>query len=143
MVLLRFGIVLGRDGGALEKMVPSFKWCVGSPLGSGKQWFSWIHEEDLAGIYLHLLERKDISGAINCTAPNPVRNEEMVKALGKALGRPTFMPAAPGFIIKMIMGEFGSVLLHGQKVLPKRLLNMNFHFRFPDIGGALKDLLTS
>jgi len=141
VVLLRFGIVLGRHGGALRQMVPIFNWCLGSPLGSGEQYFSWIHEKDLASIYLHLLGQKDISGPINCTAPNPVRNEEMTRALGEILGKPTFMPAVPGFVIKMIMGEFGSVLLKGEKVLPKRLLNMGFRFSFPEIRKALQDLL--
>jgi uncharacterized protein (TIGR01777 family) len=143
VVILRFGIVLGRDGGALKKMIPPFKWSMGSPLGSGRQWFSWIHEQDLAAIYLYLLERKEFSGPINCTAPEPVRNEEMVKALGEVLGKPTFMPAVPGFMIKAVMGEFGSVLLKGQKVLPKRLLSMGFRFRFSEIRGALEDLLAS
>ncbi|MDP6178379.1 MAG: TIGR01777 family oxidoreductase [Desulfatiglandales bacterium] len=142
VVLLRFGIVLGKNGGALRQMVPIFNWCMGSPLGSGKQWFSWIHEEDLANIYLYLLERKDISGPINCMAPNPVRNEEMTKILGEVLGSPTFMPAVPGFIIKIIMGEFGSILLKGRRVLPKRILNMGFCFRFPEMREAFQDLLS-
>ena len=122
-------------------MVPLFKKGLGSPLGSGKQWFSWIHEQDLVNVYLFLLEQKNISGPINCTAPQPVRNREFTKALGKALGRPTFMPAVPGFVIKLKMGEFGSVLLNGQKVLPKRLLDMGFSFQFSNIDEALGDLL--
>ena len=142
VVLLRFGIVLGKNGGALRQMVPIFNWCMGSPLGSGKQWFSWIHEEDLANIYLYLLEQKGIFGPVNCMAPNPVRNEEMTKILGEVLGRPTFMPAVPGFIIKIMMGEFGSILLKGQRVLPKRILNMGFRFRFPEMREALQDLLS-
>jgi uncharacterized protein (TIGR01777 family) len=114
---------------------------LGSPLGHGEQWFSWIHEEDLASIYLHLVAQKNISGPINCTAPNPVRNMELTKALGEALGKPTFLPAVPGFMIRMIMGEFGSVLLEGQKVFPKRLLDTGFQFKFPKIKRALQDLL--
>lgn len=141
VLLCRFGIVLGSRGGALNQMVPLFKKGLGSPLGSGKQWFSWIHEQDLANVYLFLLEQKNISGPINCTAPQPVRNREFTKALGKALGRPTFMPAVPGFVIKLKMGEFGSVLLNGQKVLPKRLLDMGFSFQFSKIDEALADLL--
>jgi uncharacterized protein (TIGR01777 family) len=122
-------------------MIPLFKWCLGSPLGSGKQWFSWIHMDDLAGIFLFLIENQDISGPINCMAPNPVRNVELTKALGGALGKPTFMPAVPAFAMKMMMGEFGSILVKGQKVLPKRLLEKGFRFRFPEIRGALQDLL--
>jgi uncharacterized protein (TIGR01777 family) len=129
VALLRFGIILG-NGGALGQMVPLFNLWLGSSLGSGEQWFSWIHEEDLASIYLHLIQEKDITGPINCTAPNPVRNM-----------KPTFMPAVPGFMIRMVMGEFGSVLLEGQKVLPKRLLDTGFLFKFPKIKKALGDLL--
>jgi len=141
VLLCRFGIVLGSRGGALNQMVPLFKKGLGSPLGSGKQWFSWIHEQDLVNVYLFLLEQKNISGPINCTAPQPIRNREFTKTLGKTLGRPTFMPAVPGFVIKLKMGEFGSVLLNGQKVLPKRLLDMGFSFQFSNIDEALEDLL--
>jgi uncharacterized protein (TIGR01777 family) len=140
VVLTRFGIVLGKDGGALKQMVPWYKWGLGSPLGSGKQWFSWIHELDLSRIYLFVLEREDISGPINCTSPNPVRNRELTAALGKALGRPTFLPAVPSLVLKLMLGEFGSVLLKGQKVLPKRLRELGFHFLHPEIQEALRDL---
>ena len=141
VVLLRFGIVLGAGGGALKRMMPLFKSYLGSPLGDGGQWFSWIHEQDLAGIYLHLLKETEISGPVNCTAPNPVRNIELTELLGQALNRPTFMPAVPEFVIKMAMGEFGSVLLKGQRVLPRKLLDGEFQFRFPDLKGALQDLI--
>ena len=141
VVPLRFGIVLGKEGGALNQMIPLFKSYLGSPLGSGDQWFSWIHMEDLTNIYLFLLEEQDIAGPINCTSPNPVRNLELTKAIGEVLGKPTFMPAVPAFAMKMILGEFGSVLIKGQKVLPKRLLDKGFRFRFPDVKEALKDLL--
>ena len=141
VVILRFGVVLGREGGALGQMVPIFKKWMGSPLGSGKQWFSWIHEEDLADIHLFVLNQVEISGPVNCTAPHPVRNEVLTKALGEALGKPTFMPAVPGFVVKLKMGEFGSVLLEGQKVLPERLMKLGFNFRYPNIQDALKDLV--
>jgi len=88
-----------------------------------------------------LIEKHLISGPINCTSPQPVRNEELTKSLGEALGKPTFMPSVPGFLLRMILGEFGSVLLKGQRVLPKRLLEEGYRFRFPDLKGALKDLL--
>jgi uncharacterized protein (TIGR01777 family) len=142
VVLLRFGIIFGKEGGALKQMAPLFQWYLGSPLGTGKQWFPWIHEQDLVNIYLYVLEQKDISGPINCTAPNPVRNEELTKVLGEVLGKPTFMPAVPGFMLKIMMGEFGSVLLNGQKVIPKRLLEMGFSFSFPGLKEALEDLLS-
>lgn len=141
VVLLRFGIVLGRRGGALQKMIPIFRKGLGSPIGDGKQWFPWIHEKDLADIYLYTLGRKDLSGPLNCTAPNPVRNRELTKALGKALGKPTLMPAVPAFVMKIVMGEFGSSLVKGQKVFPKRLLEGGFPFAFPELKGALDDLI--
>ncbi len=141
VVLCRFGIVLGSGGGALAELLPFFRKGLGSPLGSGKQWVSWIHEQDLVDIYLFLIEQKGEKGPINCTAPNPVTNKELTKALGEALEKPTVMPAVPAFVIKLKMGEVGSVLLNGQKVLPQRLLDMGFDFRFPGIREALKDLL--
>ncbi|MEJ2723555.1 MAG: TIGR01777 family oxidoreductase [Deltaproteobacteria bacterium] len=140
VVLTRFGIVLGKDGGALKQMVPWFRRGLGSPLGSGKQWFSWIHEEDLAGIYLFLFGKEDVSGPVNCTSPNPVRNKELTAALGKALGRPIFLPAVPASVLKFVLGEFGSVLLTGQKVVPKKLQELGFQFLHPDVEEALRDL---
>lgn len=141
VVIFRFGVVLGRGGGALGQMLPLFKRYLGSPLGSGRQWFSWIHEDDLVQMYFFLLERGDIRGPVNCTSPNPVRNQELTRILGRVIGRPTFMPAVPGFIIKMMMGEFGSVLLRGQKVVPRRLLEMGFTFQYPEIDKALENLV--
>jgi uncharacterized protein len=140
VIICRFGIVLGRSGGALAELVPLFQKGLGSPLGSGKQWFSWIHEQDLVNIYLFLLTQKDLSGPINCTAPNPVTNRDLTRALGKALGKPTLLPPVPGFVVKMMKGEFGSTLLNGQRVVPKRLLTAGFRFHFPDIAFALTDL---
>ena len=141
VLLCRFGIVLGTEGGALKKMLPLFKWYLGSPLGNGKQWFSWIHQQDLANIYLFLINQKDISGPINCTTLHPVRNREMTKVLGEVLKRTTFMPHVPGFLLKLFLGEFATILLEGQKVLPKRLLEAGFQFQFPNIREALYDLL--
>jgi uncharacterized protein (TIGR01777 family) len=141
VILMRFGIVLGRRGGALQQMITPFKWWMGSPLGSGNQWFSWVHEQDLVDIFLYLIKEKKISGAVNCTAPNPVTNRELTKVIGEVLGKPTFMPAVPGFVMSLILGEFGSVLLKGQRVVPKNLLESGFRFSFPDLRSALKDLL--
>jgi uncharacterized protein (TIGR01777 family) len=137
----RFGIVLGAEGGAIGKMILPFEWYLGSPLGTGNQWFSWIHQQDLVDIILFLMDTKDISGPINATAPHPVRNRELTRVLGQVLKKPTFMPPVPGFIIKLIMGEFGSVLLRGQRVLPKKLTDIGFRFQYPDIRRALEDLL--
>jgi uncharacterized protein (TIGR01777 family) len=137
---MRFGVVLGKGGGALKEMIPVFKKYMGSPLGTGKQWFSWIHVHDLANIYSFLLDHEDISGPVNCTSPAPVQNREMTKILGQVLGKPTFMPAVPGLIIRAVLGEFGSVLLKGQRVLPKKLLEKGFHFQFPVLKEALKEI---
>ena len=139
--LLRFGIVLGKDGGALQQMVPIFTRFLGAPLGSGKQWFSWIHEEDLAAVYLHLLKPGGLTGPVNCTSPGPVRNEELTTALGAALQRPVLLPRVPAFVLKAVLGEFSSTLVEGQRVAPKRLLESGFRFRFPEISGALGNLL--
>jgi uncharacterized protein len=142
VVLCRFGIVLGIGGGALGEMIPIFNKGLGSPLGNGRQWFSWIHQMDLVRIFLFLMEREDLSGPFNCAAPEPVRNKDLTKILGEALGKPTFMPSVPGFLIRMVKGEFGNVLLKGQKVFPEKLLNAGFQFQYPDLLSALQNLLT-
>jgi uncharacterized protein len=141
VAICRFGIVLGKRGGALGKMVPAFKYGFGSALGSGKQWFSWIHEKDLARAVLYVTERNTLSGALNCTAPFPVTNKEMAKSLAQALHMPLIMPAAPGFLVRTVLGEFGNVLLKGQRVVPARLLSAGFQFQFPTMQEALQDLL--
>jgi uncharacterized protein (TIGR01777 family) len=140
VAITRFGIVLGEKGGALGQMIPLFKKYIGGPIGSGRQWFSWIHIKDLSEAFVFLMKHPEISGPVNVCAPNPVRNKDLAKALGKALHRPSFMPA-PGFMIKLVLGEFGSVILEGQKVMPKRLLESGFVFQYPDIDSALQNLL--
>jgi hypothetical protein len=140
VVITRFGIILGKDGGALGQMVPMFRKFLGGPLGSGFQWFSWMHQQDQVRAFQFIQEHPTITGPVNFTAPNPVRNRELTQALGRVLGRPTFV-TAPEFMIRLIMGEFGDTLLTGQKVFPKRLLDAGFKFNFPDIDAALEDLL--
>ncbi|MFH2012881.1 MAG: TIGR01777 family oxidoreductase [Pseudomonadota bacterium] len=140
-ILCRFGIVLGKNGGAIAKLLPIYKWYLGAPLGNGKQWFSWIYEQDLAKIFLFLLEHKELEGPINCTAPNPVRNKEMTKILGKVLQKPTFLPPVPVFVLKIMQGEFATVLGKGQKVIPKKLLDSGYKFNFPTMKEALENLL--
>ncbi len=137
----RIGIVLGKGGGALEKMIPPFRRGIGGPLGNGKQWFSWIHQEDLFRIMLFLMERKNVSGPVNGTAPVPVRNEEMAGALAAALGKTRMAPAVPGFMLKLLLGDFGDVVLKGQRVIPRKLLDEGFSFRFPTVRDALADLV--
>jgi len=140
VVLARFGIVLGRDGGALAKMIPAFRSFVGGPLGNGRQWFPWIHIQDLLGALNFLAARSDLKGAFNLCAPHPVTNAEMADALGKSLGRPAKM-AVPAFVLKMMMGELGGVLLSSQRALPAKLLAAGFDFGFPQIEAALADLI--
>ncbi len=140
VVLTRFGIVLGEKGGALSQMIPFFRRYIGGPIGSGKQWFSWVHIKDLAEAFAFLTKYSEISGPVNVCAPNPVRNKDLAKALGKALHRPSLMPA-PGFMAKLVLGEFGSVILKGQRVIPKRLLDSGFVFQYPGIDKALQDIV--
>jgi uncharacterized protein (TIGR01777 family) len=139
-VVTRFGIVLGKAGGALAQMARAFRLFVGGKLGDGQQWFSWIHQEDHARAFLFLKDHPDLTGPVNFTGPEPVRNQELTSALGRVLGRPSFM-TAPAFMVRLALGEFGDVLLSGQKVLPQRLLDAGFEFSFPDLDQALQDLL--
>lgn len=140
VAILRFGVVLGKGEGALAKMIPLFNRYLGGPLGSGKQWFSWIHIQELVAVYLFLINRTDIDGPLNCTAPVPVRNGDFTRALADALGKPAFMPPVPGVVIRAVLGEFGNVLLKGQRVIPKRLTAEGFEFFYPTIDKALSEL---
>jgi hypothetical protein len=140
VAITRFGVVLGLGGGILEQLLPLFRYFVGGPVGSGTQWFSWIHQIDLVGAYLFLLEHPDLQGPVNFTSPNPVRNREFARALGQAIRRPAFMPAPP-FMIRLVMGEMADVALTSQRVLPARLTTAGFSFRFPDIDQALEHLM--
>ena len=132
---------MGDKGGALDQMVSLFKKGLGSRLGSGKQWFSWIHQQDLSDILLFLINQKGLSGPVNCTSPYPVQNRDLTRVLGEVLRKPTLLPPVPGFMLRLIMGEFGNVLLKGQRVLPRKLQSLGFSFRFPTIKEALNDLL--
>jgi uncharacterized protein (TIGR01777 family) len=140
VVITRLGIVLGERGGALSQMIPLFKKYIGGPIGSGKQWFSWVHIKDLAEAFVFLLKHPEISGPVNVCSPNPMRNRHFAKALGRALHRPSFFPA-PALMVKLVLGEFGSVILEGQRVIPKKLLQSGFVFRYPDIEKALQNIL--
>lgn len=139
VVLLRTGIVLARDGGALQKMIPPFQFFVGGPLGSGRQVMSWIHRRDWVALALWLVERGDATGVFNGTAPQPVTNRDFSQALGRALHRPSLFPV-PGFVLRILVGEMaGPALLAGQRVVPRRALEMGFRFEFPDINTAMTD----
>ncbi|MEP6945384.1 MAG: TIGR01777 family oxidoreductase [Acidobacteriota bacterium] len=137
-VLLRTGIVLSKDGGALATMLTPFKLGVGGVVGSGKQWMSWIALDDEIAIINFAIENENIRGAINAVAPNPVTNEEFTKTLGEVLYRPTFLPL-PQFAVSMIFGEMGdALLLASTKVLPKRLMDAGFEFKYPNLKAAIE-----
>ena len=137
-VLLRTGIVLSKDGGALATMMTPFKLGVGGVVGSGKQWMSWISLDDVVGIINFALENDSIRGAINVVAPNPVTNEEFTKTLGTVLYRPTFLPL-PEFAVHMVFGEMGdALLLDSTRVVPKRLLDEGYEFKFTELKAALE-----
>ncbi len=138
--LLRIGIVLGQDGGALKSMLPAFRAGVGGKLGNGKQWMSWIHVEDLCGLIMESITNDALSGAINAVAPTPVRNTEFTHSIGKSLDRLTIIPA-PTLAIQMLFGELSKVMLSSQKVLAKKALEAGFEFQYPTIDEALEDIL--
>ena len=140
VVVTRFGLVLGPDGGVLGQMAPLFKFFLGGPVGSGSQWFSWMHRADHARAFLFIKDHPEIQGPVNFTAPQPVRNRELARALGRVLHRPSFLPA-PGFMLRLMLGEFADVVLTGQKVLPQKLLAAGFSFDFPNLDTALENLL--
>ncbi len=133
--IMRFGVVLG-DGGALSVMSPAFKWFAGGPLGNGYQWFPWIHVDDLVKAMRFLIQTPDSRGIYNMVGPKPVRQREFAKALGQVLRRPAVMPA-PGFMVKLVMGELGASLLNSQKVVPRALMDKAFTFSYPDVESAL------
>lgn len=138
VVCLRIGIVLGSQGGALKKMVPLFRWGLGGNLGNGKQWVAWIHVEDLVSLIQWAIETPQVSGPVNATAPNPVRNKELTKTLATAVKRPAFLPA-PKFALRLALGEFANSLFFSQRVVPAAALNNGFQFQFSDIDSAIKD----
>jgi uncharacterized protein (TIGR01777 family) len=139
VAMVRTGIVLAREGGALQKMLTPFKMFVGGPVAGGRQYMSWIHVDDLVGVYLLALDTPAVSGPVNATAPNPVTNREFSKALGRVLGRPSFMPA-PAFGLRVMLGEVANVVTKGQRVLPKAALAAGYRFRFENVEAALRDV---
>jgi hypothetical protein len=136
VVLLRLGIVLGPDGGALGKMLPIFRAGFGGPVGSGKQWMSWIHRHDLCRLIAAALDDASYGGVYNAVAPAPVRMDSFAAALGESLGRPSLLPV-PAPILKLVLGDGAQVVLEGQRVLPERLLAQGFQFQYPEISVAL------
>jgi uncharacterized protein len=141
LVILRFGIVLGLEGGALGKMLPVFRLFAGGPLGSGQQWVSWIHREDLVNLILQALTRSDLQGVYNATAPHPVRMTELCNELGQRLKRPSWLPV-PGFALEALLGEGAKVVLEGQQVLPKRTIASPFAYQYPTLQEAIAEIVS-
>jgi len=140
VVTIRTGIVLTREGGTLPCMVTPFRVFLGGPLGSGQQWVSWIHIADAVGIIQLALEHTTVAGPVNLTAPQPVRMEEFASVLGRVLKRPSSL-RVPAWVLKIALGEMANLLLTGQRVLPARALQEGYQFRYPELAGALEDLL--
>jgi uncharacterized protein (TIGR01777 family) len=137
---VRTGLVLERDGGALPQMLPPFWFGAGGPVGSGRQYWPWIHREDWIGLMQFVLTTSTAAGAVNATAPNPVANRDFAKALGRALHRPAFMPA-PGFALKLLMGEMAEgLLLSGQRAVPAKAERLGYTFRFKTVDDALRSI---
>lgn len=136
----RFGIVLGKQGGALPKLAMPFRLFVGGRIASGKQMFSWVHLSDVLQIFRFTLENKTLSGPVNICTPQPVSNQHLSKAIARTLGRPAFLPV-PAFALRLVFGDGAMMLTEGQEALPQKLLEAGFRFQFPEIKHALKDLL--
>ena len=141
LAILRFGIVLGK-GGAIAKMMAPFKLFAGGPIGSGRQWFSWIHRDDLVNLIVESLRNEEITGVLNATAPNPVRMTEFCQTFGQVLSRPSWLPV-PGFAIEALLGDGAIVVLEGQEVRPRRPLASGFEYQFPTVKPALEDILAA
>jgi uncharacterized protein len=141
VALLRIGVVLGEGGGALEKMALQFKMFAGGTVGSGNQWFPWVHRDDIVNMILFALENPGASGPINATAPESVTMRQFCAALGMAMHRPSWAPV-PGFVLKIALGEMAGMLLTGQRVVPSKLTSLGYAFRFPKLDGALGDIFS-
>ena len=141
VVRARIGVVLSTRGGGLARMLPPFEFGLGGPMGTGKQFFSWVHEDDVVGLLIHALTNSEISGPMNLTAPEPLSNGDFARVLGSVLGRPAFLPL-PAFAVRLGFGEAAdAILLNGQNVLPKVAQKSGYNFQFTEAEAALRDLL--
>jgi uncharacterized protein (TIGR01777 family) len=141
VVKIRIGIVLSDKGGALREMALPARWGVGSPLGTGKQWTSWIHMDDLCNIFVKGVEDGSMNGTYNAVAPNPVMNKELTRAIARALHRPFWAPAVPGFVLRLVVGEITDIIVNGSRVSSEKIQRAGFRFQYPELGPALKHLL--
>ena len=139
-VQVRTGLVLSPEDGALKQMLPPFRLFIGGPLGNGKQWSSWLHIDDIVGIYLHAIDNKNLSGAINAASPNPVKMTEFAKTLGKVLNRPSLFPV-PKFMLRLVVGQAAEVVTASQRIKSKKILESGYKFKFETLEVALMDLL--
>jgi uncharacterized protein (TIGR01777 family) len=140
VVEVRTGVVLSKEGGALQKMLTPFKVGIGGPLGSGRQWFPWVHINDIVGIYYHAIVTSVLHGPVNGAAPEPVTNKEFTRELARTLHRPAFLPV-PETAMRVLVGEMADVLFGSQRVLPKVALESGYRFQYPSLAEALSDLL--
>ncbi len=140
LVILRIGIVLA-NGGALGKMTGPFKMFAGGPIGSGRQWFSWIHRDDLVNLIAEAIARNEMTGVYNATAPNPVRMSELCQTLGEVMNRPSWLPV-PDFVLEILLGDGSKVVLEGQQVLPKNTQGINFNYQYPRLKPALQEIIS-
>ncbi|MEO0542007.1 MAG: TIGR01777 family oxidoreductase [Cyanobacteria bacterium P01_A01_bin.105] len=141
LVVIRIGIVLGT-GGAIAKMLTPFRLYAGGPIGSGRQWFSWIHRHDLVRLFIQGLTDEGMQGVYNGTAPNPVRMNDLCNALGQVMNRPSWLPV-PDFVIETLLGDGAKVVLEGQKVLPERTQAAGFSFKYPKVEPALREVVSA
>jgi uncharacterized protein len=140
LAIVRIGIVLGM-GGAIAKMLPPFKLFAGGPIGSGRQWFSWVHRDDLVNLIVTALTRSDMAGTFNATAPNPQRMADFCHTLGEVMNRPSWLPV-PDFALEVLLGDGAKVVLEGQQVLPKQTLATGFQYQYPTSKQALQEILS-
>jgi uncharacterized protein len=140
VISVRTAIVLGPGGGMMSQVVPVFKWGIGGTFGSGEQWFSWIHVDDLVSVYIQAVTDESLSGSVNAASPNPVTNKQFVRALGRTLHRPSFL-RIPGWALRIVLGEFAGAVLGSQRVIPKKLIDAGFSFTYPTIERALEKSL--
>lgn len=142
VVIARIGVVLEKDGGALSKMIPLFNWAAGGPIGSGRQWFPWVHRDDVAGAIVYAIENAKLRGPVNVCAPELVTNKHFSEALARALHRPCWAPV-PAFVLKAAFGEMSELLLTGQQAIPQKLYESGYPFRYPKLDEALAAIFRS
>jgi uncharacterized protein (TIGR01777 family) len=143
VVILRIGVVMHSQSGALQKMIPLFKWGLGSALGKGNQWMSWIDLEDLCNMIIWAIQNPTVNGIFNAVAPNPITNKTFSQILCKALHRPMILPNAPTWVLKIIFGEMASMVLNSQRISAKKIMETGFNFQYPNLESCLKNQLSA